>query len=103
MFLRRSRKLDVDLGELRDECQTLSSFLISKLKADVTSSNNKIFIKTDYSSPSELKRLVNKFIYRRHLNYHYWVELDGNTVKVNKYKRFKKKEEDEKKTRASNN
>ena len=34
----------MDLGELKDECEALSSFLRSKLKADVTSSRNKIFV-----------------------------------------------------------
>jgi hypothetical protein len=96
LFLRGKRKLKVDLGELKDECEALSSFLSSKLKADVTSSGNKIFVDTNSSSSSELKRLVTKFVYRRHLNHKYWVALEGDIVKVNKFKRFEKKEKEKK-------
>ena len=94
MFLRGKRKLKVDLGELKDECEALSSFLGSKLEADVTSSGNKIFVDTNSSSSSELKRLVTKFVYRRHLNHKYWVALEGNVVKLHKFKRFEKKEKE---------
>jgi len=80
------------LGELKDECETLSSFLSSKLKADLTSRGNKIYVDSNSSSSSELKRLVNKVVYRRHLNHKYSVALEGDIVKVNKFKRFKKKE-----------
>ena len=100
MFL-RNRKLKVDLGELKDECETLSSFLSSKLKADLTSRGNKIYVDSNSSSSSELKRLVNKFVYRRHLNHKYSVALEGDVVKVNKFKRFKKKEKEEKGTTPS--
>ena len=96
LFLRGNRKFKVDLGELKDECDALSSFLSSKLKADVTSSDKKIFVDPNSSSSSELKRLVNKFVYRRHLNYKYWVALEGDVVKVNKFKRFEKKEKEKK-------
>jgi hypothetical protein len=94
LFLRGKRKLKVDLGELKDECEALSIFLGSKLEADVTSSGNKIFVDTNSSSSSELKRLVTKFVYRRHLNHKYWVGLEGDVVKLHKFKRFEKKEKE---------
>ena len=101
MFLRGKRKLKVDLGELKDECEALSSFLSSKLEADVTSRGNKIFVDTNTLSSGELKRLVNKFVYRKHLNHKYWVALEGDVVKVNKFKRSKKKEKEDKGTAPS--
>ena len=70
----------------------MSSFLSSKIKADVTSSENKIFGDSNSSSSSKLKRLVNKLVYRRHLNHKYWVVLEGDVVKVSKIKRSEKKE-----------
>ncbi len=94
MFLRGKQKLKVDLGELNDECEALSSFLSSKLEADVTSSGNKIFVDSNSSSSSELKRLVTKFVYRRHLNHKYWVALEGDVVKLHKFKRSEKKEKE---------
>jgi hypothetical protein len=92
LFLRGKRKLKVDLGELENERESLSSFLRSKLKADVTLRGNKIFVDSDFSSSSELKRLVNKFVYHKNLNHQYWVGLEGDDVKVNKFKHSDKKE-----------
>ena len=91
LFLRGKKKLKVDLGELENERESLSSFLRSKLKADVTLRGNKIFVDSDFSSSSELKRLVNKFVYHRNLNHKYWVALEGNVVKLHKFKRSETK------------
>ena len=96
LFLRGNKKLTVDLGELKDECEALSSFLSSKLKVNVTSNGNKIFVDSNSSLSNELKRLVNKFVYRRRLNHKYWVALEDDVVKVNKFKRFEKKKKEEK-------
>ena len=92
MFLRRKSKLKVDLGELEDERESLSSFLHSKLKVDVTSSGNKVLVNSENLSPQELKRLVNKFVYHRNLMNKYWVALESGVVKINKFKRAKKNE-----------
>jgi len=91
LILRRKRKLKVDLGELENERESLSTFLHSKLKADVTLSGNKLLVDSDSSSSSELKRLVNKFVYHRNLNHAYWVALESGVVKINKLKRSEKK------------
>jgi len=87
----------VDLGELEDERESLSSFLHAKLRVDVTSSGNKVFVDSENLSPEELKRLVNKFVYHRNLMNRYWVALEGGVVKINKFKRPEKKEKREKK------
>jgi hypothetical protein len=88
--LRRKKKLRVDLGELEDEKESLSSFLRSKLKVNVTSSGNKLLIDSENLSPKELKRMVNKFIYRRNLMNRYWVALESSVVKINKFDRSEK-------------
>jgi len=92
LFLRRKRKLEVDLGELGDERESLSSFLRSRLKVDVTSRGNKISVNSEILSSKELKRMVNKFVYRRNLMNKYWVALENGVVKINKFKRSKKNE-----------
>jgi len=77
----------VDLGELGDERESLSSFLRLKLKVDVTSSGNKVLVDSEnLLSSKELKRWVNKFVYRRNLMNKYWVALEGGVVKINKFK-----------------
>jgi len=92
LFFRRKKKLEVDFGELQDERESLSSFLHSKLKVDVISSGNKVLVDSENLSPKELKRLVNRFVYHRSLNNLYWVALEGDVVKINKFKGVKKHE-----------
>jgi len=92
LFLSRKRKLTVDLGELKDERESLSNFLCSKLKVDVTPSGNKVLVDSENLSSKELKRLVSKFVYRRNLMNKYWVELKSGGVKINKFKRAEKHE-----------
>jgi hypothetical protein len=91
LFMRGNRKLKVDLGDLKDESASLSSFLSSKLEAGITSMGNTLFVYSDSLSSSELKRLVNKFVYHQHLNHTYWVELEGDVVKLHKFRHAKKK------------
>lgn len=80
----------MDLGELENETESLSSFLRSKLKVDVTSKGNKVLVDSENLSKKELKRMVNKFVYRRNLMNKYWVELEGGTVRINKFKHSEK-------------
>jgi hypothetical protein len=89
LLFRRKNKLKVDLGELQDEKENLSTFLRSSLKVDVTSTDNKLSVESKGSSPEELKRLVSKFVYHHHLNNTYWVALEGEVVKIKKFKDVK--------------
>jgi len=92
LFLKRTKRLKVDLGDLKDEKESLSNFLHSKLKLDVTSSGNKVLVDSENLSPKELKKSVNKFIYHKNLMNRYWVGLEKGVVKVNKFKRPEKHE-----------
>jgi hypothetical protein len=80
----------VDLGELHDEKENLSSFLHSSLNVDVTSKGNELLVDSDRLSSPELKRTVRKFVYHRHLNNTYWVDLKASVVKINKFEAAKK-------------
>jgi hypothetical protein len=90
LLFRRKDKLKVDLGELEEERDNLSSFLHSNLKIDVTSKGKDLIVDSDELSRQELKRTVRKFVYHRHLNNTYWVDLKDNVVKINRFKRAKK-------------
>ena len=97
MFLRRKKRLEVDLGELeKDEKELLSSFLHSTLNVNVTLSGNKASVDSEQLSLEELKRLVNKFVYHKNLNRKYWVALEGGVVRINKFERAKKAEKQKK-------
>ena len=96
VFGNHKNKLQVDLGDLQDEKERLSSFLHSSLKVDATSSQNKLSVESEELSPQELQRVVNKFVYRRNLNGTHWVSLEGSVVKINKFKNAKKPEKNKK-------
>ncbi len=88
--------LQIDLGEAKDETEKLVNFLKSKLEIDVAFNQNKITVDSEKLSPEELQHAVNKFIYHQHLNNLYWVSIQGNTVKINKFKNAKKPEKNRK-------
>ena len=93
MFLMRKKRLEVDLGELeKDEKELLYGFLRLSLKVDVILGGNKVSVDSEKLSLEELKRLVNKFVYRRNLNRNYWVALEGGVVRINKFEKAKKQE-----------
>ena len=97
LFLRRKKKLRIDLGDLEAESESLSGFLRSKLKVDVTASGNKLSIDSENLKTKELRRLVNKFIYHRNLMSKYWVAVKDNGVKIRKLRHSEKHEERKKK------
>jgi hypothetical protein len=97
LFLRRKRKLRIDLGDLEAESKSLSGFLRSKLEIDVTASGNKLSIDSENLTSKELRRLVNKFIYHRNLMSKYWVAVKDNGVEIKKLRHSEKHEEGKKK------
>ena len=87
----------MNLGELEDERESLASFLRTTLKVEITSYGNDVLVDSEKLSPQELQRLVNKFIYHRHLNNKYWASLEGGAVRINNFKVAKKSGEQKKK------
>jgi hypothetical protein len=97
LFFRRKKnprtRLQVDLGDLQDEKEHLSSFLQSNLKVAVVSAGNKVGVDSIGLSVQDLKRAVTKFVYHRNLNNTHWVSTEGKTVKINRFKNAPKKKE----------
>ncbi len=99
MLFRRSKRLCIDLGCLKvDEKNLMVTFLRSSLKSDVKLNGNKVFLDAEKVSIDELKRLVNKGLYHKNLNRKYWVAVEGNEVKVNRFEKAKKQEKQKKET-----
>ncbi len=96
MVFGSKKMLQIDLGDAKDEAEKLVNFLNSKLKIDATFNQNKITVDSEKLSPDELQHAANKFIYHQHLNNLYWVSIQGNTVKINKFKNAKKPEKNRK-------
>jgi hypothetical protein len=92
-----STELQVDLGDLDNEKERLSSFLQSNLQASVASSRNKLTVNSKNLPAKELQRMVTKFIYHRNLNLTHWVSIKGTTVRINRFKGTPKKKEKHKK------
>ena len=84
-------KLEVDLGDLKEEKEQLTSFLKSSLKVEVTPQRDKLILESEKLAPREIQHLVTKFVYRRNLNGTHWVSLEGNTVKIKTFEGVKKK------------
>ena len=84
-------ELQVDLGDLQNEKEHLSSFLQSKLKVSVAPVENKLTVNSERLSAQELQRVVTKFVYHRNFNSTHWVSVEGTTVKINTFKGTAKK------------
>ena len=99
LLFRHENKVErqVDLGDLDNEKEHLSSFLQSNLQVSVTSSSNKLTVISENLSVRKLQRVVTKFIYHRNLNLTHWVSVEGTTVKINRFKGTAKKKEKHKK------
>jgi hypothetical protein len=83
------KKLKVDWGELEDEKEPLSVFLHKSLNEEVASHGHNLLLGSEKLSVQELKGVVNKFLYHRHLNNDYWVAVEGDAVKIHKFKEKK--------------
>jgi phosphate starvation-inducible protein PhoH len=97
----RQTEFQVDLGDLRNEKEQLSSFLQSKLKVAVNQAGNKLTVNSEKLSVQELHRAVTKFVYRRNLNSTHWASIEGTTVKINRFKGTAKKKEKHNKNSSS--
>jgi hypothetical protein len=80
------KKFRVDLGELTNEKEPLFKFLRARVNVEVTSDYCGLLVDAKNMSPRELQRLVNKFIYRQHLNDRYWVAVEGDAVRIHRFK-----------------
>src|SRR4030066_2460115 len=98
---RRQIELQVDLGDLQNEKEHLSSFLQSNLKVSVAPVKNKLTVNSEKLSAQELQRVVTKFVYHRNFNNTHWVSIEETTVKINRFKGSAKKENHKKKENAS--
>lgn len=88
--------LQVDLGDLQNEKEHLTSFLQLHLKVSVSQVEDKLRVDSETVSLQELRHVVNKFVYHRDLNSTHWVSIEGSTIKINRFEVIEKKEKHEK-------
>jgi len=85
------KRLRVDWRELEGEGELLCSFLRKSLGDGAVSVDHHVWVDSGGLSAQELKGLVNKFIYHRHLNNECWVALEGGAVRIHRFKEKKSK------------
>ena len=88
--------LQVDLGDLQNEKEHLTSFLQLHLKVSVSQVEDKLRVDSETVSLQELRHVVNKFVYHRDLNSTNWVSIEGSTIKINRFEVIEKKEKHDK-------
>ena len=87
MIFGLKNRLQVDLGDLEDEKEHLTSFLHSNLRnVEFALVQNKLIVESGRVSAEELQRVVNKFVYRRNLNGTHYTSLQGSTIKIERFK-----------------
>ena len=90
-------ELHVDLGDLQNQKENLTSFLQLHLKVTVSQFKDKLRVDSEKVSAHELQHIVTKFVYHQNLNSTHWVSIEGSTVKINRFKGVDKKKEKYKK------
>lgn len=90
-------KLQIDLGDAKDQKEKLTKFLQSRLNVEVFEAKNMLAVDSEKVSLSDLHHAVRKFVYHRDLNTTHWVSIEGLTVKINRFKVSEKKKKQKKK------
>ena len=89
-------KLEVDLGDLKNQKKRIIKFLESKynITAVPKAKSNKVELSEENTSEKELQHAVTKFIYHYNLNGSHWASLEGKTVKIERFKESVKKKKE---------
>jgi hypothetical protein len=96
LFKHKTTKFHVDMGDLDNEKENLTKFLLAHLKVSVSQETDELTVESENLSSQELEHVVNKFVYHRDLNVTHWVSAEKSTVKINRFKEKKKKEHQKK-------
>ncbi len=86
-------ELQVDLGDLQNEKENLTSFLQLHLKVSVSQIGEKLAVDSEKVSVQELQHVVTKFVYHRNLNGTHWVSIESSIVKINRFEGIDRKKE----------
>jgi hypothetical protein len=96
-------RLQVELGDLQNEKEQLSSFLQSNLNVSVAPVENKLIVNSEKLFAWELQQVVEKYVYRHNFSRTHWVSVQDKTVKINRFKGTTKKKEKHKKSMPHQN
>ena len=80
----------VEMNDLDDEKESLANFLHKHFKLNSSSDRYGLELNGADVSTYELLRMVNKFVNSKGLNRTHWVNVEGNAVKINRFRHDKK-------------
>lgn len=90
LLFKHKNVVKVDMADLDGEKESLGHFLLSQFKLNSTITSNGLELNMEEVSAHALARMVTKFVYHKNLNSSYWVTVQSNVVKINKFKHEKK-------------
>ena len=76
----------VEMNDLDSEKESLANFLHKHFKIDSSMNQEGLELKGAEVSTYELLRMVNKFVNSKGLNRTHWANVEGNAVKINRFK-----------------
>jgi hypothetical protein len=95
-FRHKTAKFYVDMGDLDNEKEHLTVFILEHIKVEISQVPDKLIVESENLSLEDLKHVVNKFVYHQDLNGTHWVSAENSTVKINRFEERKKKKHEEK-------
>lgn len=96
MLFGHKNRLQIDLGDLQNEKECLTSFLQSNLKVSVASEKNKLILDSEKLSAPELHKAITEYVHRHNLSRAYCVSLEDKTVKIIRFRGSIKKKDNKK-------
>ncbi len=86
MLFKRKRIVKVRMRELDSEKENLAKFLLSQSKLTSTITSDGLELNMEEVPTYSLARMVTKFLHNKNLSNTYFVDVDNNVVRINRFK-----------------
>ncbi len=91
------KKIQIDLGDVKDKKEKLSAFLEQHLKVTVNQEKDRLAVDSDKITQTDIFMAVKKFVYHQGLNNTHYVSSEVSVVKIKRLEGGDKKKEKRKK------
>jgi hypothetical protein len=93
--------IKVEMNDLDSEKESLANFLRKHFKLNSSLNQEGLELNGTDVSTYELLRMVNKFVNSKGLNRTHWANVEGNAVKINRFKHENKEKKNKHPVTAS--
>jgi len=90
LMFKSQSPVKVEMNDLDSEKESLANFLRKHFKLNSSLNQEGLELNGADVTTYELLRMVNKFVNSKGLNSAHWVNVEGNVVKINRFKHEKK-------------